>query len=118
MTARNIVMDHKRKAKRNDAYVADQLSFDPHFQLEEITPERVLEEKERFEILVAAMKALPRKQQVVLTMSRLQGKTYEQIIRETGWSLGDISRNLNTGKTALREALQRGRKKRARPETK
>ena len=112
MTARNIVMDHKRKAKRNDAYVADQLAYDPDFQLEEITPERVLEEKERFEILVAAMQELPRKQQTVLAMSRLQGKTYEQIIKETGWSLGDISRNLNAGKTALREALQRGRMRR------
>lgn len=107
MTARNIILDHKRKTKRNDAYVADQLSYDPEFHLETITPERVLEEKERFEILIAAMKELPRKQQIVLTMNRLHGKTYEQIVKETGWSLGDISRSLNAGKAALRDALEK-----------
>lgn len=106
-TARNLIMDHKRRAKRNDAYVADQLAFDPDFQLEEMTPERVYEEKERLQVIVEAMKRLPHKQQVVLTMNRLQGKTYAEIIKVTGWSLGDISRNLNAGKAALMEALEK-----------
>lgn len=106
-TARNIIIDHKRKAKRNDAYVAEQLAFDPDFRLEEISPERVLEAKDRFAALVAAMKTLPYKQQVVLTLNRLHGKSYAEIIKATGWSLGDISRNLNAGKEALIRALDR-----------
>lgn len=104
--ARNIIIDDRRRARRADAYVAAQLAYDSQFALEEITPERVLGEKERFDVMAAAMRKLPRKQQVVLTMNRLQGKSYEQIVRETGWSLGDISRNLNAGKQALMEALE------------
>ena len=114
-TARNLIMDHKRRAKRNDAYVARQLAFDPDYQLEEITPERVYEERERFSIMVEAMKVLPEKQQVILTMNRLQGKSYAEIIKETGWSLGDISRNLNAGKAALMDALEAAEKTAAKP---
>ena len=105
-TARNIVIDDKRRIRRNDSYVAAQLAYDSEFELEEITPERVLREKERFAVVAAAMKKLPRKQQVVLTMNRLQGKSYSEIIRETGWSLGDVSRNLNAGKQTLMDALE------------
>lgn len=114
-TARNLILDHKRRAKRNDAYVADQLAFDPDYQLEEITPERVYEERERFSIMVETMKTLPRKQQVILTMNRLQGKSYAEIVKETGWSLGDISRNLNAGKAALMDALERAETAAAKP---
>lgn len=106
-SARNIMLDHKRRSRRAEAYVAEQLAFDPAFQLEEISPERVLESKDRLEVLTEAMKALPYKQQVVLTLSRLHGKTYAEIIEVTGWSLGDISRNLNAGKAALMDALAR-----------
>lgn len=110
MIARNIILDHKRKARRNDAYVAEQLAYDPEYELEEITPERVLIHKERFNILVATIKTLPQKQQVILIMNRIQGKSYDQIVAETGWSLGDISRNMKTAKTMLREALARDKK--------
>lgn len=106
MAARNIILDHKRHKRHVDAYIADQLSYDPDFELEGITPLRVLEQKERLEVMVAAMRRLRHKQQVVLTMNRVQGKTYAEISRETGWSLGDISRNLNEGKKALMEALE------------
>ncbi len=104
--ARNLVMDSKRRMKRGEAYVAEQLAIDPDLQLEKITPERVLFEKQRFELLLSAIKTLPHKQQVVLTMNRLHGKTYEQINKETGWSLGDISRNLNAAKAALLDILE------------
>ncbi|AXE63940.1 hypothetical protein BBF93_06700 [Hyphomonas sp. CACIAM 19H1] len=105
-SARNIMLDHKRRSRRTEAYVAEQLAYDPDFQLEEISPERVLEAKDRLDVLTEALKALPYKQQVVLTLNRLHGKTYAEIIEATGWSLGDISRSLNAGKAALMEALE------------
>ena len=106
MTARNIILDHKRHKKHVDAYVAEQLSYDPDYKLEEITPLRVLEQKERFEVMVAAMKRLPHKQQVMITMNRVQGKTYKEIARETGWSLGHISAQVNEAKAILLEAIE------------
>lgn len=110
ISARNVVLDHKRSAKVADAYIAEQIALDHELKLEGITPERVVVSKERFDILVEAMRALPQKQRVILAMSRLEGKSYAQIREETGWSAGDISRNMNAGISALVIALKRARR--------
>ena len=106
MVARNIILDHKRHKKHVDAYVAEQLAYDPDYEIEEITPLRVVENRERFDVLIATMKRLPHKQQVMLTMNRVHGKTYQEISKETGWSLGHISAQINEAKQALLEALE------------
>ena len=105
-TARNIIFDQRRRAKTRDAYVADQLAFDAAFRVEEITPERVYEEKARFKRIMDVIQTLPEQQRVLLTMSRLHGKTYEEIRDETGWSMGAISRNLTAAKKALSAAMK------------
>jgi len=110
ITARNLVLDYKRTAKVVDAYIAEQMAFDRELSLEEITPERVAVSRERFDVLVEAMRALPHKQQVILAMSRLEGKSYREIGVETGWSAGDISRNMNAAISALVIALKRAKK--------
>lgn len=107
IAARNLVLDHKRSAKVADAYIAEQIALDVELKLEGITPERVVVAKDRFATLVEAMRALPRKQQVILTMSRLEGKSYREISAETGWSAGDISRNMTLAITSLVIALKR-----------
>ncbi len=107
IAAQNLVLDHKRAAKTANAYIAEQLAFDSELALERITPERVVEAKERFDILVAAMRSLPKKQQVLLAMSRLEGKTYREIASETGYSLADVGRNINQAITSLVIALKR-----------
>lgn len=115
IAARNLVLDHKRSSKVADAYIAEQIAFDRDLVLEEITPERVVVAKERFDTLIEAMRRLPHKQQVILSMSRLEGKSYREIGEETGWSAGDISRNMNAAIAALVIALkrsQRAKKKR------
>lgn len=107
VAARNVILDHKRTAKVANAYIAEQIALDHELKLEGITPERVVDSKQRFETLVAAMRALPEKQQLILAMSRLEGKSYREIREETGWSAGDISRNMNAGISALVIALKR-----------
>ena len=74
--------------------------------LDEISPERVLMEKQRFEILNAAIKRLPDKQQRMLAMNRYHGMTYAQIAARTGWSLADISRQLTRALAMLDAALK------------
>lgn len=106
IAARNIVLDHKRRLKVFDSYAAEQIAFEKELGLEEITPERVVLAKERFDVLVEVIKKLPKKQQVVLTMSRLEGKPYREIAKETGWSPADISRQMQAGMTALVRALK------------
>lgn len=107
ITARNIIFDQKKRTKRDDAYILEQLTYDGAYKFEEITPERVLIERERFSLLASAMQRLPHRQKVVLTMSRLQGKTYEEIRLETGWSMGDISLQVTNGMAALYDVLER-----------
>lgn len=110
ITARNVILDHKRSAKVADAYIAEQIALDHEFKLEGITPERVVESKERFDILVEAMRTLPRKQQLILVMSRLEGKSYREIRKETGWSAGDVSRNMSAAISTLVVALKRAKR--------
>lgn len=109
--ARNIVLDHKRRAKNAQAYIDAVLADAGATNLEEITPERVLVQKNRFELMIAAAQKLPRKQQRVLIMNRVEGKSYAEIARETGWSAGDISRQMSMAVEALGEAIERGRRK-------
>jgi len=45
--ARNIVMDHKRKDKSNDSYVAEQLAIDSGFQFEVCPSSEHLAQTER-----------------------------------------------------------------------
>ncbi|MEL7548140.1 MAG: sigma-70 family RNA polymerase sigma factor [Pseudomonadota bacterium] len=105
--ARNIVLDFRRSRKVSDAYIDEQIALDRDSKLEGITPERVVIHKQRFETLIEAMRTLPHKQQKILYMSRIEGKSYREIGQETGWSAGDISRNMNAGISALAAALER-----------
>ncbi len=106
VAARNLVIDYKRRARLNNAYVAEQIALDAELLLEEITPERVVIAKDYFARLVAAIRTLPKKQQIVLAMIRLEGKSYRQICEETGWSPADISRTMRAGMDAVMNIME------------
>lgn len=74
--------------------------------VEEITPERVYLDKERFQIVNVAMDRLSAKQREILMRSRIQGQTYDQIGLDTGWSNAEISRQLNKALEILHNALE------------
>lgn len=105
-TARNAVVDHHRKTRCQDSYVADALARAGEEILDEITPERVIMERERFAILNDVVKWLPEKQRRVLMMSRYHGETYAEISRKTGWSKSDIGRQVIAAVEAIDEALR------------
>lgn len=104
-TVRNIVLDHRRSQDRADQYVQDALARVGAEVLDEISPERVLMDRQRFDILSAAIKQLPPKQQRVIAMNRYHGMTYEEIAARTGWSLADISRQVTRALATLDAAL-------------
>ena len=108
-TARNIVFDHYRKDKVARSY-ADDIQAQPElYGLEEITPEHVSIERDRLNIISEAIRRLPEKQQVVLTLKRCHGATYAQIAARTGWSMADISRQLSRALetlSAVRDAIE------------
>ncbi len=106
--ARNIFLDNRRHDKCAESYIEEKLQQGEGEQIEEITPERVATEKERFALMVAATKKLPHKQQVVLTMNRMQGLSYSQISKKTGWSAADICRQMNAAMQTLADAVEKG----------
>lgn len=107
VTARNIVLDHKRRNGRHNAYartVQAELISAPQ---SDFSPERVLIDMERLEIVKSAIDKLPHKQKVVLSLHRHRGYTYQQIVAETGWSYGDVYRQMEAALATLASALKR-----------
>ncbi len=107
VTARNIVLDHKRRNGRHAAYARSM-----HAELlaagqDDISPERALLDMERLEIVRRAIEHLPHKQKVVLSLHRHRGYTYQQIVKETGWSYGDVYRQMEAALVSLSAALKR-----------
>lgn len=74
-------------------------------QVEQITPERVLEDRRQLDVVNEVIAKLPAKQREILIRSRIQGQTYVEIGAATGWSKAAISRQLNTALTTLQKAL-------------
>ena len=104
-TARNLVLDYKRKQHTTESYIESALHSVGEEILDQISPEHVLIEKERIRILADVMRRLPRKQQRIVALSRLQGKSYAEIARQTGWSQADISRQMTRIMKKLDAAL-------------
>jgi RNA polymerase sigma factor (sigma-70 family) len=106
-TARNIVFDHKRQQKRHFDYARGVLAENSTLNLDESTPERVYIHSERFAIVRRTIEKLPEKQKVILNLHRNHGRTYQQIADETGWSYGDVYRQMESALATLTDALKR-----------
>jgi RNA polymerase sigma factor (sigma-70 family) len=106
-TARNLVLDHKRRQKLHFDYAQAVLATHSTLSLDELTPERVYLNKERFEIIRDAVEKLPHKQRVILGLHRHRGYTYQQIASETGWSYGDVYRQMEAALASLSDAMKR-----------
>ncbi len=79
--AGNFVLDHKRRARTRAKFA---LSAEAEFLFggaDEITPERVLDARERAAILEAAIRALKPRHRQALILNRIQGMTYADIAR-------------------------------------
>ena len=107
VTARNIVIDHKRRSGRHFEYARSVLSEHSEFRRDDLSPERLLLDKERFHEVRRAIEKLPYKQQTVLRLHRQLGYTYKMIANETGWSYGDVYRQMDGALAALTAALKR-----------
>tara|TARA_Y100000780_G_scaffold177509_1_gene162744 strand:- start:270 stop:959 length:690 start_codon:yes stop_codon:yes gene_type:complete len=67
-------------------------------------PDKVLLSQRALQRLGASFNQLSDKQKYIVTASRIDGKTYQQIANETGWSLADICRQLNSALLILAES--------------
>lgn len=106
-TARNLILDHKRRENSYQRYSESVLAAQTGLRRDDLTPEQFVLEKERLGIVRSAIESLPYKQKVVLSLSRRQGYTYMQIVEKTGWSYGDVHRQMSYALAALSDALRR-----------
>ena len=105
-TATNLVADHYRSAAVRTAVSFDGVDLDVAPALrDEITPEIVLIDKRRYERVMAALAALPRRQRRFLILHRLRGMTYNEIAQRNGVSISTAEREVKAAVNASREAL-------------
>lgn len=107
VTARNIVLDHKRRSGRHSEYARSVMSEQSGLISDDLSPERLLIDKERVQQVRRAIEKLTIKQQTVLRLHRQKGYTYKMIAEETGWSYGDVYRQMDGALAALTNALKR-----------
>ncbi len=107
----NVFLDERKKAKSHP-----QTSLDEYLELGESsvarqiedpspTPEAVLEESERAQILQKAVGDLPEYQRAMVTLYHTQQKSYEEIAEILDLPIGTVKSRLNRARLALKEKL-------------
>ena len=107
----NVFLDERKKAKAHP-----QTSLDEYLELGESsvarqiedpspTPEAVLEESERAQILLKAVGDLPEYQRAMVTLYHSQQKSYEEIAEIMDLPIGTVKSRLNRARLALKEKL-------------
>lgn len=107
----NVFLDERKKAKSHP-----QTSLDEYLELGESsvarqiedpspTPEAVLEESERAQLLQKAVGDLPEYQRAMVTLYHTQQKSYEEIAEIMDLPIGTVKSRLNRARLALKEKL-------------
>ena len=107
----NVFLDERKRAKAHP-----QASLDEYLELGESsvtrqiedpspTPEAVLEESERAQILSKAISDLPEYQRAMITLYHGQQKSYEEIAEIMDLPIGTVKSRLNRARLALKEKL-------------
>lgn len=95
-TARNIVLDHRRRARVIDAHAVD-VQHTATESSYEISPERVLLDKERLALFVEALKAMPVHRRRMVLMNRFHNLSCEEIGRRLGVSTSTVQKQVVQG---------------------
>ncbi len=104
-TAINLAVNAVKWVSRTRTFIDDELSGSSQ-KLEEMTPERVYQGKEKFAVMLREVDGLTEKQKEILVRSRFKGQTYDEIAIATGWSSADISRQINMALKIVSDALK------------
>ena len=107
----NVFLDERKRARAHP-----QASLDEYLELGESsvtrqiedpspTPEAVLEESERAQLLQKAVEDLPENQRAMVTLYHGQQKSYEEIAEIMDLPIGTVKSRLNRARLALKEKL-------------
>jgi RNA polymerase sigma-70 factor (ECF subfamily) len=95
---------------------ADQVSLDAHvaehgefLSSGELTPDRLLAQKELADRLRRALDGLPFDQRTAIVLREIDGLSYEEIAYSLGVAVGTVKSRLTRARQALREELREAR---------
>lgn len=71
-----------------------------------IDPERAQQQRERSEVVHAALHSLPPHQRAAIELRHYQELSYQEIGRALGWTLNEVRTNLYRARQAMAEALE------------
>jgi RNA polymerase sigma-70 factor (ECF subfamily) len=94
--ARNIVLDHRRRAQVAEAHARElkpSLADAPY----EFSPERVLLDRERLGLLVEALTQMPLRRRRMVLMNRFENLSCEEIGRRLGVSTSTVQKEVVRG---------------------
>jgi len=96
-TARHLVFDHHRHQRYCDGHARDVQHTAEHEILSEISPERVLLDRERVRLLSEALKRLSPKQRRMVLLSRFEGLSHTEIAARFGVSAASVQKQVERG---------------------
>ncbi len=107
----NVFLDERKRAKAHphaslDEYLElDESSVARQIEDPSPSPEAVLEESERAQLLQKAIGGLPEYQRAMVTLYHGQQKSYEEIAEIMDLPIGTVKSRLNRARLALKEKL-------------
>lgn len=108
----NVYLDERKRAKSHM-----HTPLDDYIELEENAvarqvedtgpgPEELAEQKERHDLLQAAIQTLPDYQRVMVLLYHVEARSYEEIAEIMNLPIGTVKSRLNRARLALKEKLQ------------
>jgi len=102
----NHIKDHLRKSGKEQHLSIDRLSREPSLPENEIQKkEREQEAFDRKKLLYRALRTLPEKHQIILTLRDVQGHSYEEIASILKLSPGTVDSRLHRARRMLRKKI-------------
>lgn len=105
-SAVNFTIDYKRRDRHRFEYVRHYRTAGSFADIDTVSPEEEVIELERLNLLRNAIGQMAEKPRTVLTLHCFKGYTYQQICDQTGWSYGDVYRQMVTALEVLSASLK------------
>lgn len=106
-TIQNLITDHHRNVANMSTISLGETNLDEvREDVDELSPEIVLLDRERFSEVLVAVKSLPQRQRRFLLLNRLEGMSYTEIARRNGVSISTARREVEAAADACRAAIE------------
>ncbi len=105
-TAHNIVISHKRHKKVSDSYANDASHKIFAEQLDDLSTERVISDRERYTIVYRALEKMPRLRRRVLLLNRVHGLSAAEIARRMNMPVTTVKTYIYRAVSELEAALK------------